>query len=33
MAEMRCEVCGRAYKRKSGLRRHMKAEHQQKAGM
>jgi hypothetical protein len=27
MAEIRCELCGRRYKSRSGLRRHMKAEH------
>jgi hypothetical protein len=27
MAEIRCEVCGRVYQSRSGLRRHMKAEH------
>jgi hypothetical protein len=27
MADLVCEVCGRRYRSKSGLRRHMKAEH------
>jgi hypothetical protein len=27
MAEIRCEECGRVYQSRSGLRRHVKAEH------